>query len=615
MPIRLDHPRALWLLALPLVFGNPGDGGATVIGVQPPQIVASTDGQSATLAIPRWKGYMDPAQPTHFWLTYSNASSGGSNVVFSTDGGATWQNTGMNPNANGYLDYHVALVGFGSNLYYTFPGLDGIRFRRFLPPAQSNDDAGPLITLNGTASSYRSSITLDGNGRLWIFTRDSDNAGANVRYQYSTNQGTTWTSGVAVATGTPNVRIGSMPLADGRVCLVVLHLQDPRGYEYFVWNGTQFEARPDHSMYADDVGYSRAFTHNVVGDKIHLIFGLGNAMHHVWKAHNGGVGTWHSGVIFTSNTTDGIDMLPTCTVRGDELFLFYCKWSGSTVETSRVVARVWNQINQNWGPEIPVSGTATTTNIHPNTCFRVPTAAAYIPVFWTAGGAGNQIVYSELTLDVNDEVPPAAIDDLGGEEGDAAGHVELSWTAPGDDGNQGQAVAYDIRYSPIMISGLTWNYATQVSDEPVPAPAGVVQSLVVDGLEPGVTYYFAAKTVDDEQNVSGLSNVPRIEAPIGTAAPDGDLPAMRVLPNYPNPFNPRTVIPFELPRAATARLTVHDLSGRLVAVLVDGSLAAGRHEATWDGLGRDDRALPSGTYHVRLAVGDEVNTRPITLIR
>lgn len=58
-------------------------------------------------------------------------------------------------------------------------------------------------------------------------------------------------------------------------------------------------------------------------------------------------------------------------------------------------------------------------------------------------------------------------------------------------------------------------------------------------------------------------------------ATDAELPvAYRLLPNTPNPFNPSTTIQFELPVGGEVRLSVYNLRGELVSVLVDGELPA-----------------------------------------
>lgn len=69
--------------------------------------------------------------------------------------------------------------------------------------------------------------------------------------------------------------------------------------------------------------------------------------------------------------------------------------------------------------------------------------------------------------------------------------------------------------------------------------------------------------------------------------------------NYPNPFNPMTVIGFNLPEDSRVKLTVYDISGRLVATVIDGYRQAGSHEVNFDG-----SRLASGMYIYRLTAGD-----------
>ncbi len=84
---------------------------------------------------------------------------------------------------------------------------------------------------------------------------------------------------------------------------------------------------------------------------------------------------------------------------------------------------------------------------------------------------------------------------------------------------------------------------------------------------------------------------------------------------YPNPFNPRVVLAFTLPRAGRARLTVHDLAGRLVAAPVAGDFPAGRHETSWDGRDAAGRGVPAGVYVARLASPDGTVTRRLVLAK
>ena len=80
--------------------------------------------------------------------------------------------------------------------------------------------------------------------------------------------------------------------------------------------------------------------------------------------------------------------------------------------------------------------------------------------------------------------------------------------------------------------------------------------------------------------------------------------------NYPNPFNPETTIAYDVPREGHVRLSVFDLTGREVRVILDGQQPAGRHQVAFDASG-----LASGTYYYRLQTDGKVLSRPLVLSR
>jgi hypothetical protein len=106
----------------------------------------------------------------------------------------------------------------------------------------------------------------------------------------------------------------------------------------------------------------------------------------------------------------------------------------------------------------------------------------------------------------SDTTPPANITNLAASS-PTSSSITLSWTAPGDDGNNGTASQYDIRYSTSTITQANWPSATQVNGEPTPQVAGTSQNMTVSGLNSSTTYYFAMETADEVPNWSGLSNV------------------------------------------------------------------------------------------------------------
>lgn len=90
----------------------------------------------------------------------------------------------------------------------------------------------------------------------------------------------------------------------------------------------------------------------------------------------------------------------------------------------------------------------------------------------------------------------------------------------------------------------------------------------------------------------------------------GSVREFGLLPAYPNPFNPSTVVGYQLSVSGHTRLAVYDLLGREVAVLVDAVQAPGAHQVAFDGSG-----LASGMYLVRLSSDSGTQVRAITLLK
>ena len=92
--------------------------------------------------------------------------------------------------------------------------------------------------------------------------------------------------------------------------------------------------------------------------------------------------------------------------------------------------------------------------------------------------------------------------------------------------------------------------------------------------------------------------------------------ATRLLGNAPNPFNPTTVIRYELGKPAVVDLGVYDVTGRLVRSLTSSEpLGAGPHSATWDGRTDSGEEAASGLYLYRIDAGDLREVRKMMLIR
>ena len=93
-----------------------------------------------------------------------------------------------------------------------------------------------------------------------------------------------------------------------------------------------------------------------------------------------------------------------------------------------------------------------------------------------------------------------------------------------------------------------------------------------------------------------------------------------LLPNYPNPFNPETWIPYRLAEAAEVMLTIYSADGRLVRTLALGHQPAGVYEnksraAYWDGRNAIGERVASGIYFYRLTAGDFAATGKMLVMK
>ncbi|MDE0021100.1 MAG: Ig-like domain-containing protein [Candidatus Poribacteria bacterium] len=93
-----------------------------------------------------------------------------------------------------------------------------------------------------------------------------------------------------------------------------------------------------------------------------------------------------------------------------------------------------------------------------------------------------------------------------------------------------------------------------------------------------------------------------------------------LLPNYPNPFNPETWIPFDLSEASRARMNIYNSAGQLVRTLNLGQLPAGAYRsrakaAHWDGRNALGEPVASGVYYVRIEAGSFTALRRMVVLK
>ena len=132
-------------------------------------------------------------------------------------------------------------------------------------------------------------------------------------------------------------------------------------------------------------------------------------------------------------------------------------------------------------------------------------------------------------------------------------------------------------------------------------PEGYIEGSNMPGLEP--QSLFLAQLAERRGPITGIER----EQQVGEYLPVD----FQLCQNYPNPFNPTTQIRFELYRQAIVTLEVFDISGKLIATLLNKTLSPGKQLIiSWNAVG-----YPTGVYFYRLKTELRIETRKMLLIR
>jgi hypothetical protein len=166
----------------------------------------------------------------------------------------------------------------------------------------------------------------------------------------------------------------------------------------------------------------------------------------------------------------------------------------------------------------------------------------YYFVLWAEDEMFNSSEMSNVAMvHLPDTMPPAKVENLSAQLGPNSGEVTLWWTAPGDDGTEGNLITgeYRIQYSTIVAGPWDKNIA-QVRISTSNVAPGETQTTILRGLISEETYYFVLWTRDDSSLWSERSNVASIFLPV---AVDTTIPPVPALSSPPNGSSIATLKP------------------------------------------------------------------------
>ncbi len=122
---------------------------------------------------------------------------------------------------------------------------------------------------------------------------------------------------------------------------------------------------------------------------------------------------------------------------------------------------------------------------------------------------------------------------------------------------------------------------------------GLMDMVISDELSAAVSVHFHSGGSAAKVLATDVPSTPTAIAPL-------------LAQNFPNPFNPRTEIRYDLPVGGRAKLEIFDIRGRKVKTLVDSKLPPGSQKAIWDGRDAHGGEVAAGVYLYRLAVDGEI---------
>ena len=142
--------------------------------------------------------------------------------------------------------------------------------------------------------------------------------------------------------------------------------------------------------------------------------------------------------------------------------------------------------------------------------------------------------------------------------------------------------------------------------------------LIVDGVEgldsAMIQAWIERAQVEDDGSIAFQQGIAYLQGLLALLIPE----ETALLPNYPNPFNPETWIPYQLSEPAEVTLRIYAINGELVRTLALGQMPAGIYQsrtraAYWDGKNDLGESVASDIYFYTLKAGDFTATRKMLI--
>ncbi|MDE0015125.1 MAG: cohesin domain-containing protein, partial [Candidatus Poribacteria bacterium] len=140
-------------------------------------------------------------------------------------------------------------------------------------------------------------------------------------------------------------------------------------------------------------------------------------------------------------------------------------------------------------------------------------------------------------------------------------------------------------------------------------------SMIAEELNPAmIQAWIAQAQVENDGSIAFQQGIANLQRLLASLIPE----ETALLPNYPNPFNPETWIPYQLSEPAEVTLTIYAVNGTKVRILALGLMPAGIYQsrsraAYWDGKNNVGESVASGVYFYTLTAAEFISTRKMLI--
>jgi len=133
-------------------------------------------------------------------------------------------------------------------------------------------------------------------------------------------------------------------------------------------------------------------------------------------------------------------------------------------------------------------------------------------------------------------------------------------------------------------------------------------------------YYMNVNLKDGTKIIYEIDNIKKIEFSDITSIDDTKklhhvINSFKLLQNYPNPFNPSTTIEYQIPKSGHVKVSIFDLSGRLIKRILNQNQVKGSHKIHWNGESQIGEKVASGFYIYTVKFENSIYSKKMILLK